>query len=415
LASLVGFRTRTASIALINNSKGEKPVKNSLTGLFRLVAGTKHLSFCCLFSFICVTSVFGQASGQPQVPAVPAELTVPAGFKVSVFASDVTGGRLMAVSPDGVVHVARQGKGDVVALPDRDKDGKADKVEVVASGLTRPHSLAFQKGYLYIATNPAVMRVKYANGKVEGTPEKFVDLPVSTTSHWTRTIGFDKSGKLYVAIGSSCNLCEEEDARRTTIMVYNADGSGGRPYAKGLRNAIGMDWDPKTGVLWADDMGEDKHGEEKPADEINRIEDGKNYGWPYLIDNNIPNSNLGNAKGSLKASEATPPAYSLQPHSSPIDLRFYTGKKFPAAYRGAMFVALHGSSPTARKDRLPGKVVRVVFKDGKPTGVEDFVTGFMKGAEVLGRPAGLITGADGALYISDDGKGFVYRVSFEGK
>jgi Glucose/sorbosone dehydrogenases len=392
--------------------------KNSLTGLFRLVAGTKHLFLCCCMCFFCLTSVFGQTAaqpGQPQAPAVPAELTVPAGFTVSVFASDVTSGRLMAVSPDGVLFVARQSKGDVVALPDRNKDGKADNVEVVASGLTRPHSLAFNKGYLYIATNPAVLRVKYANGKVEGTPEKFIDLPVSTTPHYTRTIGFDKSGKLYVAIGSSCNLCEDEDPRRATIMVYNADASGGRPYARGLRNAIGFDWDPKTGILWADDMGEDKHGEEKPADEINRIEDGKHYGWPYLIDNNSPNSNLTDAKGSLKPADATPPALALQPHLSPIDLRFYTGSEFPTAYRGAMFVALHGSSPTARKEKIGYKVVRVIFKDGKPTGVEDFVTGWLKDGQVLGRPAGLITGADGALYISDDNNGFVYRVSYAKK
>ncbi|MGE0131321.1 MAG: sorbosone dehydrogenase family protein [Blastocatellales bacterium] len=364
----------------------------------------------------CVICFSAQAQNTaPQTPPTPADLKVPAGFKVSVFASDVTGARLMAVSPDGVLYVARQPKGDVVALPDRDKDGKADKMEIVATNLVRPHSLAFHKGFLYIATNPTVLKVKYANGKVEGAPVKVVDLPVSTTSHWTRTIGFGKDGKMYVAIGSSCNLCEDEDQRRTTIMVYNADGTGGRAFAKGLRNAIGFDWDPKTGALWADDMGEDKHGEEKPSDEINRIEDGKHYGWPYYIGNNTPNSNLTNAKGSLKASDATPPAFELQPHSSPIDLRFYTGRKFPAAWRGAMFVALHGSSPTARKERIPGSVVRVVFKDGKPTGVEDFVTGWMKDGQVMGRPAGLITGVDGALYVSDDNKGFIYRVTYEGK
>jgi glucose/arabinose dehydrogenase len=306
-------------------------------------------------------------------------------------------------------------KGRCRCLPDRDKDGRADSVEVVASGLTRPHSLAFNTGYLYIATNPAVLRVKYVKGKVEGTPEKFMDLPVSTTPHYTRTIGFDKSGKLYVAIGSSCNLCEEDDPRRATIMVYNADGSGGRPYARGLRNAIGFDWDPNTGVLWADDMGEDEHGEEKPADEINRVGDGKHYGWPYFIDHNSPNSNLTDAKGSLKPADATPPALALQPHVSPIDLRFYTGNSFPAAYRGAMFVALRGSSASARKEKVGYKVVRVVFKDGKPAGVEDFVTGWLKDGQVLGRPAGLITGADGALYISDDNKGFVYRVSYDKK
>src|SRR5262245_16228519 len=320
---------------------------------------------------------FAQNQPAPQAPPVPAELKVPTGFTASVFASDVTGGRLMAVSPDGVLFVARQPKGDVVALPDRDKDGKADKVDLVATGLTRPHSVAFQKGWLYIATNPAVLRMKYANGKAEGTPEKIIDLPVSTTPHWTRTIAFGRDGKLYVAIGSSCNLCEDEDTRRTTIQVYNADGTGGRPYAKGLRNAIGFDWDPRTNVMWADDMGQDRLGEEKPADEINRIEDGKHYGWPYFIENNIPNPDLKDPKGSLKAEQAVPPAFALEPHASPIDLRFYTGKQFPAAYRGAMFVALHGSSPTARKEKIGYKVVRIVFKDGKPSGAEDFVTGWL--------------------------------------
>ena len=373
---------------------------------------------CCCAWLVSAVPAAGQTAAQPAqpaAPAVPAQLTVPAGFTVTVFASDVTNGRLMAVSPDGVLFVARQSKGDVVALPDRDRDGKADSVDVVLGGLTRPHSVAFNGGYLYVATNPAVLRVKYANGRIDGTPEKVVDLPVSTTPHWTRTMGFGKDGKIYVAIGSSCNLCEDEDPRRATIMVYDADGGGGRPYARGLRNAIGFDWDPRTGVLWADDMGEDGHGEEKPPDEINRIEDGKHYGWPYFIDNNVPNANLTAAKGSLKAADATPPAFALQPHLSPIDLRFYTGDRFPAEYRGAMFVALHGSSPTARKERIGYKVVHVVFKDGKPTGVEDFVTGWLKDGQVLGRPAGLATGADGALYISDDNKGFVYRVSYQQK
>jgi glucose/arabinose dehydrogenase len=365
---------------------------------------------------ICIAFLSVQAQNPaPQSPPTPADLKVPEGFKISVFASDVTGGRLMAVAPDGVLFVARQGKGDVVALPDRDKDGKADKMEIVAGNLVRPHSLAFHKGFLYIATNPTVLRMKYANGKVEGELLKVVDLPITTAGHWTRTIGFSKDGKLFVAIGSSCNSCEEEDARRTTIMVYNADGTGGRPFAKGLRNALGFDWDPKTGALWADDMGQDKLGEELPPDEINLIEDGKHYGFPYFVGNNIPNTDIPNAKGSLKDSEATPPAFALQAHSSPIDLRFYTGKKFPTAYRGAMFVSLHGSSPTSRKERIPGTVARVVFKDGKPVGVEDFVTGWMKDGQVLGRPAGLITGADGALYVSDDNKGFIYRVTYEGK
>lgn len=387
-------------------------MKNARVDVSRLIFSSIIQSLIILCGF--TLAAFAQTQPAPQAPPQSAELKVPDGFKATVFASDVTNARLMAVSPDGVLFVARMGKGDVVALPDRNKDGKADSMDIVASGLNRPHSLAFNKGYLYIATMPAVMRVKYANGKVEGMPEKFVDLPVSTTAHWTRSIGFGKDGRLYVSIPSSCNSCEEEDARRTTIMVYNADGSGGRAFAKGLRNAIGFDWDA-GGVLWSTDMGQDKLGEEMPPDEINRIEDSKHYGFPYFVANNVPVTDLPNVKGSLKAEQATTPAFGLPAHSSPIGLTFYKGKAFPAAYRNAMFVAIHGSSPTARKDRIPGKVVRIIMKDGKPAGTEDFVTGFMKDTQLSGRPAGLVTGADGALYISDDSKGFIYRISYEKK
>jgi len=316
----------------------------------------------------------------------------------------------MAVSPDGVLYVARQSKGEVVALPDRDRDGRADKVEVAASGLTRPHSLAFHGGYLYIATNPAVFRMRYAHGRTEGPPEKIIDLPVSTTPHWTRTIGFGRDGKLYVSIGSSCNVCVDEDPRRTAIMQYNADGTGGRAYAKGLRNAIGFDWDPQTGKLWAVDMGQDKLGDDKPPDEINLIEEGKHYGWPYFIGHNLPNPDLKDAKPTVTAEQAVPPAWDLEPHSSPIDLRFYTGHQFPAAYRNAMFVTLHGSSQ--RLENIGYKVVRVVMKNGRPAGLEDFATGWLKHGQVSGRPAGLVVGADGALYVSDDNKGFIYRISY---
>lgn len=364
-----------------------------------------------VISLLLSASLLAQNQAAPQAPAVPVELTVPTGFKATVFASGIASGRLMAVAPDGTLYVAKQRVGEVVALPDKNKDGKADEVILVAKGLTHPHSLAFRKGYLYIATNPAILRMKYANGKVEGTPEKFIDLPVSTTSHWTRTIVWGKDNRLYVSIGSSCNVCEEPDDRRTTIMVYNEDGSGGKPFAKGLRNAIGIDFDPKTGKLWGNDMGQDGLGAEKPGDEINLIEEGKHYGFPYFVSKNEPNAGLKDAKGSMKPEQCAPPAFELDAHSSPIDLRFYTGKQFPAAYRGAMFMALHGSNNN-RPQKIGYKVVRVVMKDGKPIGVEDFATGWLKDNQFNGRPAGLITGADGALYISDDNKGFIYRVSY---
>ncbi len=380
----------------------------------------KNIKFVISVLSLLLFSAFSLAQNPPSAtpPVAPLnDLQVPDGFKISVFAEGLPTARLMTVAPDGTLFVARMGKpdtgGEVIALRDLNKDGKADKIEVIASGFNRSHSLAFHKGYLYIATMPAVMRVKYENGKA-GAPEKFIDLPVSTTSHWSRSIVWGKDNRLYVAIGSSCNVCEETDDRRTSIMVYNEDGSGGKHFAKGLRNAIGIAFDPKTNKLWSDDMGQDKLGEEMPPDEINLIEEGKNYGFPYYVGKNIPNAGLENAKGSLKASDATPPTFEFPAHSSPIDLKFYTGKQFPAAYRGAMFVSVHGSN-TNRAQKIGYKVVRVIMKDGKPVGTEDFVTGWLKKEQFSGRPAGLMTGADGALYISDDNKGFIYRVTYNKK
>jgi glucose/arabinose dehydrogenase len=352
----------------------------------------------------------GQAPTPPQSPAVPAEITVPPGFKATVFASDLQGARLMAVSPEGVLLVARRPRHEVIALPDTDKDGRAEP-EVVLTGLTNAHSLAFKDGYLYIATTPAVMRVKWASGKPSGAPEKVADLPSSTPSlHVTRTINFGPDGRLYVAIGSSCNVCVEADPRRTTIQVLTADGAL-QPYARGLHNAIGFDWDPQTRRMWASDTGQDNLGDDFPPDEINQIEGGKHYGFPFVIGQNRPNEGqpeLKDAAADVTADAAVPPLLELPAHSTGMDLRFYRGTQFPASYRGALFLALHGSS---RKNN-GYRIVRVVMRDGRPIGLEDFATGWLKDGIVMGRPAGLATGADGALYVSDDNKGFIYRIAY---
>jgi glucose/arabinose dehydrogenase len=366
-------------------------------------------------SLVIAAAIAAAAVAQaPPTPPQPADLTVPAGFTASVFASDLAGARLMTVSPEGTLLVARRPRSEVIALRQAAGENGRARPEVILSNLTNAHSLAFKDGWLYVATTPAVMRVRWADGRPQGEPEKVVELPSSTPAlHVSRTINVGPDGRLYVSIGSSCNVCVESDPRRTTIQVLTADGTL-QPYARGLHNAIGFDWDPETGRMWAGETGQDNLGDEFPPDEIDQIEAGRHYGFPFFIANNRPNAaqpELSEAKPDVTASDAVPPALDLPPHISPIDLRFYTGAQFPAAYRHALFVALHGSS---RKTN--GYVVaRVIMKDGRPTGIENFASGFLKDGVVLGRPAGLATGRDGALYVSDDNKGFIYRIAYTGR
>ena len=350
-----------------------------------------------------------QPGAPPAPPPVPATLKVPPGFAVSVFASGLQGSRLMAVSPEGIVVVAK--RAEVVALPDANHDGVAEPT-VLLSGMTYAHSVAFKDGYLYVGTTPAVVRVKWTNGAVAGPVETYVELPSSAPAmHTSRSIAFGPDGRLYVGIGSSCNVCVEGDPRRTTIQVFDGPGSKGRAYASGLHNAVGFDWDPATRRMWAADTGQEQLGDDYPPDEINLIEDGKHYGFPYFHGKNTASTvpELKDAPRPLAAGDVVPPAFELPAHASPLGLAFYRGTQFPAAYRDSIYIAVHGSS--ARSSKIGYSVVRVVMKDGRPVASEDFVTGWLNDGVVSGRPAGLVTGADGALYISDDNKGFIYRVA----
>ena len=370
----------------------------------------------CAVAAILVSTAAALVHSQTPAPAIAplADLVVPPGFTISVYASGLPGARLMAVSPEGLLLVARRRTHEVVALPDTDNDGVAEP-QVILSGLPTANSLAFNGGYLYIATTPAVMRVRWAGGAPDGTPEMFAALPSSTPSaHTSRVLGFGPDGRLYVSIGSSCDVCIEADQRRTTIQVYDAAGAA-RPYATGLRNANGFDWDPATGRLWAGDNGQDGLGPDFPPDEINLVEAGKHYGFPFFVGRNRPNPVPGEeaVRPAVRADTVVAPALELPPHVAATDLRFYTGTKFPAPYRNAPFLALHGS--TATPPKVGYKVIRILVKDGRPVGFEDFISGWLKNDVVSGRPAGLAVGADGALYVSDDNKGFIYRIAYNEK
>lgn len=336
------------------------------------------------------------------------QLTVPPGFKVSVFAENLNGLRYLALGPGGVVYGSRPGSrsdpnGAVVRLPDANGDGVADSVVVVASGLQRPFGIAFRGDTMYVAEEKSVKRFDPG----AAAPVTVVSRIPGGTGHSTRTIVFGTDGKMYVSVGSSCNICDESDSMRAAVVQFNRDGSGGRVFARGLRNSVGLALHPTTGALWATNNDRDQLGDDIPPERINIVKDGKHYGWPqcYLPGQRNPEY------ATADCSTVEPPAITFQAHSAPLGINFYTGTAFPADYRGDAFVAYHGS--WNRSVPTGTKVVRVQVENGRPVGIDDFVTGWQRpDGSRWGRPVGVVATPDGALLVSDDMGGKIWRVTY---
>jgi len=303
--------------------------------------------------------------------------------------------------------------GRVLALPDDNKDGRADGTVPVVEGLDLPHGLAFLDGQLYVAETGRVVRYDYdpATRRVRGGPTVIVpDLP-ARGSHWSRTIVIGPDRKLLVSVGSTCNSCEEKDPRRAAIYRYDLDGRNGAPFATGLRNAVGLAFRPGTAELWATVNGRDWLGDDRPGEYVTRVEDGGFYGWPYCHwtpGGPVPDPDLG---AGDRCKTARQPSFLYQAHTAPLGLAFYNGSHFPAEYRGDLFVALHGS--WNRTTPVGYKVIRVKLRGGTPT-AEDFASGWLAGTRSWGRPVDLTVAPDGALFLSDDGLGAVYRITYRG-
>jgi glucose/arabinose dehydrogenase len=345
-----------------------------------------------------------------------AQLKAPPGFHISVFAQDVDGARMMIFTPGGVLLVSEAGEGKVVALLDSKHVGKADKTVTVLQGLNEPHGLAFFEGKLYVAENGKVRRYDWDEANLRATnPQKLADLPTGG-GHSTRSIVFH-GGKMYVSAGSSCNVCIEKDPRRATVMEFNPDGSGQKIFAKGLRNAVGLAVNPKTDTVWVTVNGRDWLGDDLPPETIYDLgKDGGDAGWPYCYGDRVPDQDF-TKPGDGRCNNVLEPKVQMQAHSAPLGLGFYAGSQFPAEYRNNIFVAFHGSW---NRDVQTGyKVVRVKLDDkGQPVGVaEDFITGWLAPGETkkgrwMGRPVGIVFGSDGAMYLSDDAGGVVYRITY---
>ncbi len=344
-------------------------------------------------------------------PTLDGKLLAPAGFTVKQFAK-VAGARFMAQGPDGSVYVSQPGMGQVTRLSGMTADGRAAKVEKVLENLSLPHGLAFHGGYLYIANTDQVVRVQVeASGAITDKP-----LPTAATydaagGHFTRTVVFGPDNAMYVSIGSTCNVCVERDSTRATVMRFDAEGQHGAVFARGLRNAVGLAFHPASGALWVTQHERDNLSpshEDTPPDELNILQRGGDYGWPYCWGQRVPSPEFNDR---ARCTKTIPPALSFQAHSAPLGITFLArATMFPAEYKGDALVTFHGSW----NRRLPtgDKVVRVKIENGRPVAYEDFITGWQnEKGQRSGRPVDVLVLADGSVLVSDDDAGVIYRVT----
>lgn len=340
-------------------------------------------------------------------------LKLPDGFQISIFSADVSGARSLARGALGTIFVGTRTDGVVYALRDTNADGKADSSYRIAKGLNEPNGVAVHGADLYVAEVNRVIVFRNIELRLATPPrpELISDRLPDDQHHGWKFIGIGPDDKLYVPVGAPCNVCEEDDERYASILRMDLDGNHQESFARGVRNTVGFDWNPRNGELWFSDNGRDMMGDDLPPDELNRApRPGLHFGFPYCHGKQISDPDYGSGRN---CSTFEPPALELGAHVAALGLRFYRGSLFPAAYRGGIFMAEHGS--WNRTKPVGYRVVYVVLDGDHAVREEPFVEGWLTPSGVWGRPVDVLEQPDGSLLISDDYAGAVYRVTYSAR
>ncbi len=341
------------------------------------------------------------------------KITLPPGFKIELFADHVTNARSMAMGDEGTLFVGTRQEGHFYALPDKNGDFKADTVITLSKGMNMPNGVAFRNGSLYVAEISKIWRYDDIESHLDALPKPVLvtsDLPTDKWHGW-KYIAFGPDGKLYVPVGSPCNVCTRDNEVYASILRFNADGSGKEIFAKGVRNSVGFTWDPTTGDMWFTDNGRDMMGDDIPNDELNHApKAGMHFGFPFCHAGLYLDPVYGK---DHSCDEFTSPAQRLAPHAAALGLKFYSGAQFPTSYQNDILIAEHGS--WNRTEPIGYRISRVEMQDGQVAGYTPFAEGWLQNGKPWGRPVDILVLKDGSMLVSDDMADAIYRISYTGQ
>ncbi len=368
--------------------------------------------------YLLITTVCGRAEST-DYSFILKNLRVPYGFKITIFADNVPNARSLALGDNGVVYVGTTYEGKVYAIQDADNDGKAEKNYTIATGLNFPNGVAYKDGALYVGEISRITRYDGITQQLANPPPPEVvynNFPTEQHHGW-KYLRFGPDDKLYTVVGSPCNMpndtCKLNKPMHATLVRLNKDGTNAEILARGIRNSVGIDWDPQNNDLYFTDNGRDWLGDDTPAEELNRWSGttGEHFGYPYCHAGKILDPEFGVGRG---CDEFTKPVWRFRPHNAPLGFRFYRGNQFPDEYKNKVLAAMHGSWNRSVKDGY--RIAMVNNNNGAFSYGGDFIGGWLtRDGTVLGRPVDILETPDGSILISDDKVGVIYRVTYQGK